>query len=320
MNRMNNNKHANIYFHFSFQAHSYEQKLTVDIFKQSITIWQKCDQCVCAVLVIYFLCFCFLYSYFVIRKWVQCESLDMITVLFSLSNHSYKRGSSRIVDLGSTKPLTSQVISVTFYNERKKSDKLCSEALISAWVSFTCRKSTTRDPRLYFPAKENHTQEFYDLKKFNWPRPGLNPRTSDPVASMITTRPLGSTQKGKNVRRVTIHMLQKLKIHNIEVLYDLRVCVTCRTKISKLPDPSEFAHAMVLVAVLHWNSYQGGIIEIVYGTMLQHVYFSLHTQQHISGHFTWKCQQHPCDDANISLFFHEDCWQGPVSIQNFPWH
>ena len=47
--------------------------------------------------------------------------------------------------------LTSKVISVASDIEREKSDKFCSEALISAWGSFTCRKSTTRDPRLYFP-------------------------------------------------------------------------------------------------------------------------------------------------------------------------
>ena len=43
--------------------------------------------------------------------------------------------------------------------------KLCSEALISAWVSFMCRKSTTQDPQLYFPSKESLTQDFYALKK-----------------------------------------------------------------------------------------------------------------------------------------------------------
>ena len=37
-----------------------------------------------------------------------------------------------VVDLGFTKLLTSQVISVTFYSELEKSDKFCSEALISA--------------------------------------------------------------------------------------------------------------------------------------------------------------------------------------------
>ena len=36
---------------------------------------------------------------------------------------------------------------------------------ISAWGSFTCRKSTTRDQRLYFPSEGIHTQEFYALKK-----------------------------------------------------------------------------------------------------------------------------------------------------------
>ena len=45
------------------------------------------------------------------------------------------------------------------------SDKFCSEALISAWGSFTCRKSTTQDPRLYFPSEGSHTQDFYALKK-----------------------------------------------------------------------------------------------------------------------------------------------------------
>ena len=51
------------------------------------------------------------------------------------------------------------------YSEHEKSDKFCSEALISAWGSFTCRKSTTWDPRLYFPSKGSHIQDFYALKK-----------------------------------------------------------------------------------------------------------------------------------------------------------
>ena len=68
---------------------------------------------------------------------------------------------------------------------------LASEALISAWGSFTCRRSTTRDPRLYFSSKGSHIQNFYALKKIHRPRP--NPRTSDPEASMITPRPPEST-------------------------------------------------------------------------------------------------------------------------------
>ena len=42
--------------------------------------------------------------------------------------------------------LTSQVISIASDIEREKSDKFSSEAPISAWGSFTCRKSTTRYP------------------------------------------------------------------------------------------------------------------------------------------------------------------------------
>ena len=101
---------------------------------------------------------------------------------------------------------TSQVISVTFYNERQKSDKFCSEALISAWDYFTCRKSTTRDPRLYFPSKGSHTLDFYSLKKIHRPRAGLNPRTSDPVASMITTGPKGSISQSSYSYLHTVHL------------------------------------------------------------------------------------------------------------------
>ena len=87
---------------------------------------------------------------------------------------------------------TSQVISVAFYIECEKSDKFCSEALISGWGSFTCRKFTIRDQRLYFSSEGSHPQDFYALK-IHRIRPSLNPRTSDPVASMITTGPPVST-------------------------------------------------------------------------------------------------------------------------------
>ena len=49
-------------------------------------------------------------------------------------------------------------------SECEKSDKFCSEALILAWGSFTCRKSMTWDPQLYFSSEGNHTQNFYALK------------------------------------------------------------------------------------------------------------------------------------------------------------
>ena len=87
----------------------------------------------------------------------------------------------------------SWVISVASDIEREKSDKFCSEDLISAWGSFTCRKCTTRDPRLYFPSEGSHTQDFLRSEKINQSRPGSNPGTSDPEASMITTGPPGST-------------------------------------------------------------------------------------------------------------------------------
>ena len=65
--------------------------------------------------------------------------------------------------------LTSQVISITFYIERKKCDKFCSEALISAWGSFPCLKPTIRDQRLYFASEGSHTQDFYALENPSTP-------------------------------------------------------------------------------------------------------------------------------------------------------
>ena len=89
--------------------------------------------------------------------------------------------------------LTSQVISVAFYIEREKSDKFCSDDLISAWGSFTCLKSTTRDQRLYFPSEGSHTMDFYGLKNFIDPMLVWIREHRIQMASMITTGPPGSS-------------------------------------------------------------------------------------------------------------------------------
>ena len=65
-----------------------------------------------------------------------------------------------VVDWGFTTLSTSQIISVAFCSELENSDKFYSEALISASDSFTCRKSTTRDPRLYFSSERSHNEDF----------------------------------------------------------------------------------------------------------------------------------------------------------------
>ena len=75
--------------------------------------------------------------------------------LFSYSNYVTRRGILVVVvDSGFATLLTSQVISVAFYSERENYDKFCSEALILAWGSFTCRKSMTRDPGFISLLKE----------------------------------------------------------------------------------------------------------------------------------------------------------------------
>ena len=54
-----------------------------------------------------------------------------------------------------------------------------------------CRKSKTWETWLYFPSEGSHTSEFLRSEKIYLLRPRLNPRTSDPVASMITMGPPG---------------------------------------------------------------------------------------------------------------------------------
>ena len=110
-----------------------------------------------------------------LAKWRKWRASDLGEAKEDLENELWRKWSNGRVgewaaaaavdDLGFTTLLTSQVISITFYSEREKSDKVCSEALISVWGFFTCRKSTTWDPRLYFPSEGSHTQDFYVLKK-----------------------------------------------------------------------------------------------------------------------------------------------------------
>ena len=54
--------------------------------------------------------------------------------------------------------------------------------------SFTCRKFTTWDRRLYFPSEGRRAEDFFALK-IRRLRPGLNPRTRVPEASKLTSRP-----------------------------------------------------------------------------------------------------------------------------------
>ena len=54
---------------------------------------------------------------------------------------------------------------------------------------FTCRKAATWDIFFYFSSEGRHTEDFPDARKIQRLRPGLNPRTRVPVASMLTTRP-----------------------------------------------------------------------------------------------------------------------------------
>ena len=57
--------------------------------------------------------------------------------------------------------------------------------------SFTCRKAGTWDRFFHFPSegRRRHAEDYSDTRKIQRLRPGSNPRTRVPEASMLTTRP-----------------------------------------------------------------------------------------------------------------------------------
>ena len=89
----------------------------------------------------------------------------LFCVVLAITLTSFLKFIQVVVDLCFTTILTSQIIRVAFHSEREKSDKFCSEAPISASGCFTCRKSTTRDPRLYFPSEGSNFSEFLRSEK-----------------------------------------------------------------------------------------------------------------------------------------------------------
>jgi hypothetical protein len=60
----------------------------------------------------------------------------------------------------------------------------------------TCSKYTTRDRQIYFPSEGRHAQDFLRPEKIRRFRPGLNPRSWVPEASMLTTRPPKPLRRG----------------------------------------------------------------------------------------------------------------------------
>jgi hypothetical protein len=75
------------------------------------------------------------------------------------------------------------------------------EYLSCSQGSFTCRKSTTWDRRLYFPSEGRRATDFNTLK-IHRPRPGL---TLGPVASTLTTTPPRATYIANIVVKYLLH-------------------------------------------------------------------------------------------------------------------
>jgi hypothetical protein len=68
----------------------------------------------------------------------------------------------------------------------EKSPVILPKCLLTLYIqgSFTCRKATTWDRRLYFPSEGRCAEDFFALKVSRL-RPGLNPRTWVPRASTL---------------------------------------------------------------------------------------------------------------------------------------
>jgi hypothetical protein len=74
--------------------------------------------------------------------------------------------------------------------------------------SLTCRKAATCDRRLYFSSEGRHAEEFY-ARKIRRLRPGLNPRTWVPEASMLTARPPKSLKSTLHVSIVQTLLIRR---------------------------------------------------------------------------------------------------------------
>ena len=70
--------------------------------------------------------------------------------------------------------------------------------------SFTSRKAGTWDRFFHFPSEGRHAEDYSDSRKIQRLRPGSDPPTRVPEASMLTTRPPKQLYDGLNLRRNVI--------------------------------------------------------------------------------------------------------------------
>jgi len=82
--------------------------------------------------------------------------------------------------------------------------------------SFTCRKFTTLDRRLYFPSEGRRAEDFF-ARKIRRLRPGLNPRARVPEASTLTSRP------PKPLRQYLVYARYKINMQSIVSNSDVKI-------------------------------------------------------------------------------------------------
>jgi hypothetical protein len=90
--------------------------------------------------------------------------------------------------------------------------------------SFTCPKFGTWGRLFDFPSEGRHAEDFY-MRKIQRLRPGLNPRTREPEASMLTTRPPKPSRRGRLLNLIKfITPWDRVSIEGIKVTKSIEKC------------------------------------------------------------------------------------------------
>jgi hypothetical protein len=114
----------------------------------------------------------------------------------------------------------------------------------------TCRKAGTWDILFYFPSEGRHTEDFLDARKIQRLRPGLNPRTRVPVASMLTTRPTKSSQMYVTIITNFLNSSSELSVNFITIFLSyVHSTLACHS-------PSSVSNLTLFVCTISFSRFQ----------------------------------------------------------------
>ena len=88
------------------------------------------------------------------------------------------------------------------------------------------------------PFRRKSYSGFLRSEKIHQPRPGLNPRTSDTVASMITTGPPGATHVAQHYVTISTPVISSLSVPNMRIsIFSLVSAFSQKNKTYKYLEP-----------------------------------------------------------------------------------